>query len=438
MNLKANLDCIFRRIPEASFAVRYWDGDAAFYGKDKPEFGVRLKDPAAARRLLGNLLVSVPEAYVAGAIEVDGDLQRLLRVCYRLDPRQLRLTPRQKAGHWLDSLAHRNTLRIARVNVARHYDLGNEFFKLWLDREMNYSCAYFERPDDDLETAQRQKLQHICAKLRLVPGQRVLDIGCGWGALAVHAAREYGASVVGVTLSEEQRALSQDKAKALGLERQVNVRLQDYRHLQGETFDAVASVGMIEHVGRAYLPAYTAAVARSLRPGGVGVFQWISHAQDGRVTPWIGRHVFPGMYLPPLGELATEMARAGLRIADAENLRPHYALTLDAWSERFEKNVPAIRRMFDERFVRRWRLYLNAASAAFKFGDLNLWQVTFTHGYSDEMPLTRRYLYAEPLPRTLHLAGPGRAGEGRTGAAERPAPVTGIHQRSLTRSRREL
>ena len=408
MNLKTHLDGLFSRIPEASFAVRYWDGDAALYGSSRPEFDVRLKDPAAARSLLDNLLVSVPEAYEAGAIEVDGDLQRLMRVIYRLDPRQLHFTPVERASHWLDRMAHRNSPRLSRANVARHYDLGNEFFKLWLDRELNYSCAYFERPDDDLETAQRQKLQHICRKLHLSSGERLLDIGCGWGALALLAAREYGASVVGITLSTEQQSLCRQRTRGLGLDRQVEVRLQDYRQVQGESFDAVSSVGMIEHVGREFLPAYNAAVARVLRPGGIGVFQWISHAEDGRVTPWIGRHVFPGMYLPPLGEMATEMARAGLRIRDVENLKQHYALTLDAWRDRFEASVPAIRQMFDERFVRRWRLYLNSASAAFKFGELNLWQVTFTHGYRNDLPLTRRYLYdsAPPARRPQLVATP--------------------------------
>ncbi|MBI4290510.1 MAG: class I SAM-dependent methyltransferase [Betaproteobacteria bacterium] len=397
MSLKKDIDGILRRIPDASFTIHYWDGDAVSYGQGKSEFVVRLKDSSDARRMLDNLLVRVPEAYVAGSVEVEGDLQRLLRLCYRLDPQLLRLNFLQKLGRSLIGLKQRNSLHGARDNVSRHYDLGNEFFKLWLDREMNYSCAYFEHPNDDLETAQRQKLHHICTKLRLAPGQRVLDIGSGWGALAAHAAREFGARVVGITLSEEQRSLAQAKTKQSGLDGKVEVRLQDYRQIQGEPFDAVASVGMIEHVGRAYVPAYMRAVARSLHPGGYGVFQWISHAYDGRVTPWIARHVFPGMYLPPLDEVAREMVRAGLRITDVENLKPHYAMTLDAWIERFEKNAPTIMRMLDERFVRLWRMYLNSASAAFKFGELNLWQVTFTHGYSSEMPLTRRYLYEKQV-----------------------------------------
>jgi cyclopropane-fatty-acyl-phospholipid synthase len=185
------------------------------------------------------------------------------------------------------------------------------------------------------------------------------------------------------------------KINASGLDGRVEVRLQDYRELRGETFDRVVSVGMIEHVGQAYLETYMAQAARCLRPGGVGVFQTISHNWQGPVTPWIAKHIFPGMYLPTLGELATAMAGSGLRVVDVENLRPHYAMTLDAWIDRFEKRVDVVRSLFDERFVRMWRMYLNSASAAFKLGDLNLWQITCTHGSSDEVPLTRRHLYRE-------------------------------------------
>jgi len=396
MSLKRGVDRMFKQIPGASFAVQYWDGETITYGEEKPEFLLRLRDPSSVRRVLRNPFLRLPEAYVSGQVVVEGNLQRLLRLGYALDPRLPRVNPLRKALLYFAALARRNSLRGARENVSHHYDRGNEFYQLWLDREMNYSCAYFEDAADDLDRAQCQKVHHICKKLRLKPGQRLLDIGCGWGALAAHAVREFDVSVLGITLSKEQVARCQSKLRHSGLDGRVEVRLQDYRELETEPFDAVASVGMIEHVGKSYLPAYMAAVARSLRPGGTGVFQLISQTHEKAVAPWISRYIFPGMYLPPLGELATEVARAGLRIIDVENLRPHYALTLDAWIERFEKNREAIREMFDDRFVRMWRMYLNAACAAFKYGELNLWQVTFTHGFSDRMPLTRRYLYDEP------------------------------------------
>ena len=396
MNLKHSLDRAFRQIPDASFAIRYWDGETITYGEQKPEFLLRLTDPSTVRHVLVDPLVRLPEAYASGQVDVEGDVQRLLRLGYALDPRLLRVNPLRHAIRYLGAWRRRNSLHGARGNVSHHYDRGNEFFRLWLDKEMNYSCGYFESAGDDLETAQRQKLRHICKKLRLKPGQRLLDIGCGWGALAAHAVREFDVNAVGINLSKEQVAHCRSKLQRCGLDRRVEVRLQDYRELGPEQFDAVASVGMIEHVGKSYLPRYMAAVARSLRPGGTGVFQLISQTHEKAVTPWIGKYIFPGMYLPPLGELATEMARAGLRIIDVENLRPHYALTIDAWIERFERNRDAVRAMFDERFVRMWRLYLNAACAAYKYGELNLWQITFTHGFSEQVPLTRRYLYEEP------------------------------------------
>ena len=381
MSLKRGVDRMFKQIPGASFAVQYWDGETITYGEEKPEFLLRLRDPSSVRRVLRNPFLRLPEAYVSGQVVVEGNLQRLLRLGYALDPRLPRVNPLRKALLYFAALARRNSLRGARENVSHHYDRG-------------------EDAADDLDRAQCQKVHHICKKLRLKPGQRLLDIGCGWGALAAHAVREFDVSVLGITLSKEQVARCQSKLRHSGLDGRVEVRLQDYRELETEPFDAVASVGMIEHVGKSYLPAYMAAVARSLRPGGTGVFQLISQTHEKAVAPWISRYIFPGMYLPPLGELATEMARAGLRIIDVKNLRPHYAthyaLTLDAWIERFEKNRETIREMFDDRFVRMWRMYLNAACAAFKYGELNLWQVTFTHGFSDRMPLTRRYLYDEP------------------------------------------
>ncbi|MBI2204107.1 MAG: class I SAM-dependent methyltransferase [Candidatus Rokubacteria bacterium] len=393
MSLKGDLDRILRRVRGAGFTLRYWDGDTIAYGDGAPEFGLRLPDEATVAWMLGDALVRLPEAYVAGDLGVDGDLQHLLHLCYRVDDRVLAIGPWRKAALALAAFRRRNSLAGAPANVSHHYDIGNEFFATWLDDDMNYSCAYFEHASDDLPTAQRQKLRHICGKLRLQPGDRLLDIGCGWGALARHAATHHGVGVVGITLSEPQRALGQTRVREHGLADRVELRRQDYRELGAETFDRVVSVGMIEHVGERYLPAYMASVARGLRPGGIAVLHTMGKTRKAPVTPWITKHIFPGMYLPTLAELSTHMTNAGLRISDVENLRPHYALTIEAWIDRFEKHADAIARMFDERFVRMWRMYLHAARAAFVFGALNVWQLTCSHGSSDEIPLTRRHLY---------------------------------------------
>ena len=292
-----------------------------------------------------NPLVRLPEAYVDGDIELRGKLLDLLEFCYQSDEAFLNSSAWQRGVARLRSWRRRNSVAGSRRNVSHHYDLGNEFFAIWLDSQMVYSGAYFKNADDDLDSAQEQKLRHLCAKLRLAPGQSLLDIGCGWGALSLHAARYHGVEVTGITLSEAQQTLCNEKAYELALDKMLRIRLQDYRELAGERFDRVVSVGMAEHVGRGFLPAYTAALARCLRPGGLGVVQTMGKTTHGEVTPWITKHIFPGMYLPTLGEISHEMAAVGLHITDIENLRQHYALTLQHWIARFESNLDQITKL---------------------------------------------------------------------------------------------
>jgi cyclopropane-fatty-acyl-phospholipid synthase len=271
--------------------------------------------------------------------------------------------------------------------------LGNDFFKLWLDREMVYSCAYFRHPEDDIDKAQEQKLEYLCAKLRLAQGERLLDIGCGWGSLAIHAARNRGSSVIGITLSEEQLREAANRVAQLVIGDLVELRLQDYRELsETEGFDKLVSVGMFEHVGREHIVEYLGRTARLLKVGGSGVLHTIGRMAVGSVNPWIHKYIFPGLYLPSLAEVANGMAKSGLNIVDVENLRMHYAYTLDRWAAAFERQTEQIREMFDDRFVRTWRMYLSSA-ATFRYGYLNLWQITFTKGLVNNLPLTREHLY---------------------------------------------
>lgn len=381
-------------VPGASFAVRYWDGDEVRYGPGPPEFTLHLRDAAAVRRVLGDPSLGFGEAYMDGAIEVEGDLRDVMRLMFTPAAERLAAAWPARLGRALSGWLRPNSPGRARANAARHYDVGNEFFGLWLGKTMAYSCAYFLSPDDDLDTAQERKFRHLCAKLRLRPGHRLLDVGCGWGGLLVHAAVHHGVQAVGITLSEEQRRGAQERVNALGLADRVTVRLQDYRAVAGaEPFDRIVSVGMFEHVGRRHIPDYFRHTARLLRPGGVGVLHTIGRQAPAPPNPWLTRHIFPGAYFPALGDLAPALAAAGLQVLDVEVLRQHYALTLDRWLEGLEAGAGLVGERYGERFLRMWRLYLASCSASFRHGDFCVFQVQFSHGPTAEVPLTRDYLH---------------------------------------------
>jgi cyclopropane-fatty-acyl-phospholipid synthase len=385
-------------VADASFIVQFWDGERVSYGHRPPEFTVILKNKAVTDRLFGDIRLRLPEAYTAGDIEIEGDLQRFVRVGFLIDSSLSKLSPIAKARLAAMSVRQRNGLGRSREHAAHHYNLGNDFFKLWLDRQMVYSCAYFRRPNDDIDKAQEQKLDYLCAKLRLSARERLLDLGCGWGALAIHAARTKGVQVVGVTLSEEQTREARARIAELGLSDQIEIRLQDYREVpEDEGFDKVVSVGMFEHVGREQILDYMRKTARLLKPSGSGVLHTIGRLFQGRVDPWIRKHIFPGAYLPSLTELTDGMAQCNLNVVDVENLRMHYAFTLDRWAAAFEKHADQVRHMFDERFVRMWRMYLQSSAGAFRYGSLNLWQITFTKGLVNDWPLTREYMYSRGI-----------------------------------------
>jgi len=353
-----------------------------------------LKDKAVVDRLFVDIHLRLPEAYAAGEIEIDGDLQRFVRLVFLVDSVLPKLSIARKALLAAMSRWQHNSPGQSRRNVVHHYDLGNEFFRLWLDPRMIYSCAYFRRQEDDIDTAQKQKLEHLCTKLRLQPGERLLDIGCGWGALVIHAALRWGVRALGITLSEQQRSEAALRIAELGLADRVEVRLQDYREVSDEEgFDKIVSVGMFEHVGREHILDYMRQTARLLKPGGSGVLHTMGRMLEGPVNPWIHKYIFPGLYLPSLAEITDSMGKCDLNLVDVENLRMHYAFTLDRWAEAFEKRVDQVRRMFDEIFVRMWRMYLHSSAATFRYGYLNLWQISFTKELVNDLPLTREYIY---------------------------------------------
>ena len=383
------------------------DGSARHYGSG-PEAPVvvRLHDPGLVGRLVRNPALAVGEGYMDGTLTIDGDdLHGLIGLGVR------NLAARN--GAWWHRLAEkgRNAARVARQwnpagrarqNVAHHYDLSGELYDLFLDADRQYSCAYFTRPDMTLEQAQAAKKAHIAGKLLLDKDMRVLDIGCGWGGMALTLARDHGARVLGVTLSEEQHRVATERAKAAGLDRRVEFRLADYRSVSGE-FDRIVSVGMFEHVGVPHYREYFRTLRERLAPGGVALVHTIGRAAPpGSTNPWISKYISPGGYVPALSEVMAAVEREGLWQTDIEIWRLHYAETLRHWLARFEANLDKAQALYDERFCRMWRFYLVACEQTFRLNRQCVFQLQLARK-QDAVPLTRDYLYRPP-PALAHAA----------------------------------
>jgi cyclopropane-fatty-acyl-phospholipid synthase len=375
-------------------AIVLWDGTEITTSQQAVLGRLLIHDRRALRKLAINPDLELGELYSAGRIDVDGDLAQILEVAYRA----------QDAAHTSSTMVlgllpvmsrrSRNTLSRARENIHHHYDIGNDFYRLWLDEQLVYTCAYYPTQTESLEEAQWTKLDYVCRKLRLKAGDRVVDAGCGWGALALHMARHYGASVKAFNISHEQIAFARERARDEGLENRVEFIEDDYRNMRGE-FDAFASVGMLEHVGIANYGQLGALIDRVLTSDGRGLIHSIGRDFPRPVNAWIDRRVFPGAQPPSISEMMELFESSGFSVLDVENLRLHYARTLEHWSERFEKSVDRVREMFDESFVRVWRMYLASSIAAFRSGTLQLFQVVFTRSGNNDIPWTRRYLYRD-------------------------------------------
>jgi len=385
-----------RLIKDGALVVVDPDGHDQRFGElGKPPVTMRLHDRSLPRRLLTDPDLALGEAYMDGTLTVDGDdiygLIELLLV---------NLNRQKDAWHhrWLSRLrrvgrrfAQFNPIGKARRNVAHHYDLSGRLYELFLDDDQQYSCAYFRHADDDLETAQEAKKAHIAAKLLLEPGHSVLDIGCGWGGLALDLNRDHGARVTGVTLSEEQYKIARERAWAAGRSDAVEFRLEDYRNVTG-IFDRIVSVGMFEHVGIPHYQAFFDKLRDNLAPDGVALVHTIGRI-DGPAAnnPWFEKYIFPGAYIPALSEMLPAIERAGLIVTDIEVLRLHYAETLKAWRRRFDANRDRVRDIYDERFCRMWTFYLVASELAFRLGGHVVFQVQLAKR-QDAVPLTREYL----------------------------------------------
>ncbi len=345
--------------------VVLWNGQEISKHQGNTVARVLIRDRGALLQLVADPELHFGEMYAAQRIEVQGDLLEFLEAVYRVWP----LASQSKMDMLLGPIndARRNTLNGSRRNIHHHYDIGNDFYKLWLDERMVYTCAYFPAPDISLEDAQLAKLDHVCRKLRLQPGDTVVEAGCGWGALALHMARHYGAQVKAYNISSEQIALARQRAREEGLDGQVEFIEDDYRNVRGE-FDAFVSVGMLEHVGTYHYQELGAVIDRSLKPSGRGLIHTIGLNYPRPMDAWTERHIFPGANPPSLAQMMQIFEPFDFSVLDVENLRLHYAKTLGHWLQRYEDNVDRVAEMFDPAFVRAWRLYLAGSLTAFKTG----------------------------------------------------------------------
>jgi cyclopropane-fatty-acyl-phospholipid synthase len=375
--------------------VRLWDGTQLDLGP-QPRVTLVVKDPSLVAQLAHPSLDALGGAYVEGRVELEGPMSEVIRIGDALsqaladeEPSELSRVPHDKDS---DAAA-----------ISYHYDLSNDFYALWLDSQMVYSCAYFETGTEDLEQAQQAKLRHLCRKLRLQPGERLLDVGCGWGGLARYAAREFGVEVFGITLSRAQLKLARKRVKDEGLAQQVRLELLDYRDLpQDGRFDKVVSVGMFEHVGHANLPLYCQRLFGAVKAGGLVMNHGITAKfTDGRPVgrgggEFIGRYVFPEGELPHLATMTAHLSEAGLEVVDVENLRLHYARTLEHWSAHLEERLEQAARLVPEQALRIWRLYLAGCAYGFARGWMSLHQILAIKPYEDgshDLPWTRADLY---------------------------------------------
>lgn len=370
--------------------VTYWDGKTETYGTGDPQIHITIHEAIPIKDIAANASIALGEAYMDKKIEIDGSIEDLILAAYQSKDSFLY---NKKFKQFVSNRQHSESKN--QEYVQDHYDIGNDFYKLWLDDTLTYSCAYFEHEDDDLKTAQLNKVNHILKKLDPQPGKTLLDIGCGWGTLMLTAAQKYDLKVTGITLSEEQYKYVTAQIEKLGLQDRAEILLTDYRELKGRQWDYIVSVGMFEHVGEENLPGYFQDVSDFLVDNGKALIHGITmQTQHGGSNGWIDKWIFPGGYIPGLTENIQNIIGSGLQIADTEMLRRHYQKTLEIWDHNFQAKLPEVIDMMDERFSRMWDLYLQACAASFASGHIDVVQYLLTKGPSGTgLPMTRDYVY---------------------------------------------
>jgi cyclopropane-fatty-acyl-phospholipid synthase len=384
---------VLEQLGSAAVECVLWDGARVVPRGVTPQTALHIHDRGALWRMLLNPEFQFPEMYVQDRVGFSDDLGRVLALIHSA----LR---NKDPNNWQRRIAcglqrpHSGSLKQARENIYSHYDVGNDFYRLWLDEQMVYTCAYFPTPSTPLEDAQRAKMDLVCRKLRLRPGERVVEAGCGWGALALHMARHYGVKVRAHNISRSQLAFARERAAREGLADKVEFVEADYREIEGE-YDVFVSVGMLEHVGLSHYRALGEVMNRCLTPSGRGLIHTIGADRPGPTNPWIERRIFPGGRPPSIGEMMPLFGPNGFSVLDIENLRLHYALTLRHWIDRFERVQDKVREMFDPAFVRTWRFYLVSSESAFTNGNLQLFQVLFARQGDIGIPWTRAEYYRD-------------------------------------------
>jgi cyclopropane-fatty-acyl-phospholipid synthase len=379
--------------------LELWNGEQVDLSSEQPRVKIRVPSPGSLRYLLSPTLGNLGEAYVEGALEIEGRAADMIQIGSSL-AESTGKPPRSSRVASALRLVSPHTREKDAEAIRYHYDVSNDFYSEFLDPAMVYSCAYFENGDEDLATAQTKKIDHILTKIGVQPGQTLLDIGCGWGALVMRAAQKFGARCVGVTLSQNQFELARERVAKAGLEDRVEIRLQDYRDVDG-IFDRITSVGMFEHVGLQHLSEYFGRIDKLLAPGGVVMNHGITTTDvEHRASPhgsgeFIGRYVFPHGELAHLSAVIRTMQEGGLEVRDVENLRRHYARTCALWTENFERNAERIRRLADPKTFRIWHVYLAGCAYAFEHDWISLYQIVCGKAGQApaQMPWSRRYMY---------------------------------------------
>lgn len=394
------LEKFFAAVKGPAFAVTFWNGGRRLYGTGNPQFEVVFRNEPGLLDLVESPSLFFGEAYMRGDIDISGSYPAMAEAISgfpRIPGQALKDRILSKALAGFNSAVR--PLPKQKKDIAAHYDIGNDFFSLWLDpATLSYSCAYYRDEADNLETAQRQKLDLVLRKLRLKPGMRILDIGCGWGGLPLRAAREYGARVLAITLSEEQAAAARQRFGEHGLSGDCEARLCNYLELDSvEQFDRVVSVGMFEHVGKEHYKDYFGKVHDLLKDKGISLLHTLTKNTPSETDPWIARRIFPGGRIPTITEIMSQLSGFGFHLLHAESLRRHYVRTLGAWHENFSRPeaLASVRSTFDQAFVRMWALYLRMSSASLATGGLDVHQFVFSKGLNDDLPMTLEDVYAQ-------------------------------------------